>query len=143
LDTHVADIASLLTYEDLSDVVLVGHSYAGMVITGVAAAVPDRISRVVYLDAIVPRSGKSLLDLLLPERAAFYTEAAAERGEGWRIPPPPVAALGVVEPEDVAWLGSKLTDQPLLTFTQPLPGASGEPSAIPRPKWIVIGSWRV
>jgi pimeloyl-ACP methyl ester carboxylesterase len=132
LDTHIADIVSLLDYEDLTDVVLVGHSYAGMVITGVTAAVPERIGRLVYLDAFVPEAGKSLLDLLPPERAAFYTEAAEQNGDGWRVPPPPVAALGVDEPADVTRLGSKLTDQPLLSFTQPLPHASGEHPAILR-----------
>jgi pimeloyl-ACP methyl ester carboxylesterase len=120
LDTHIADVASLLTYEDLTDVILVGHSYAGMVITGVAAAVPERIRRLVYLDAFVPQSGDALLDLLSPERAAFYTQTATEHGDGWRVPPPPVAALGVHDAEDAAWLAVLLTDQPLRTFTQPL-----------------------
>lgn len=132
LDTHIADIASLLTYGDLSDVVLVGHSYAGMVITGVAAAIPARIRHVVYLDAFVPQPGNALLDLLPPERAAFYTQAAQEHGDGWRVPPPPVSALGVSDGEDAAWLTALLTDQPLRSFTQPLPEQVESAISLPR-----------
>lgn len=87
LDTHIAVITNLLEYDDLTDVILVGHSYAGMVITGVAAAVPERIRRLVYLDAFVPQTGDALLNLLLPERAAFYMQAAKDHGDGWRVPP--------------------------------------------------------
>ena len=74
LDTHIADIVSLLEMEDLSDVVLVGHSYGGMVITGVADRAPERIGRLVYLDAFVPEDGKCTLDYVVPERAARMRE---------------------------------------------------------------------
>lgn len=133
LDTHVQDIVGLLEYEDLRDVVLVGHSYAGMVITAVAAGVPQRVAHLVYLDAFVPEAGQTLLDLLPPDRVAFYREQAAGRGEGWRVPPPPVAALGVTDPADIAWLEAKLTDQPLRSFEQPL---AGEPPAALRRTFI-------
>ena len=63
LTTHITDVASLLFYEDLLDVILVGHSYAGMVITGVAATVPERLRLLVYLDAYLPDEGQSELDL--------------------------------------------------------------------------------
>jgi pimeloyl-ACP methyl ester carboxylesterase len=63
LTTHIRDVASLLYYEDLSNVVLVGHSYAGMVITGVAAKVPERLKLWVYLEAYVPSSGQTESDL--------------------------------------------------------------------------------
>src|SRR5687768_18527221 len=66
LDTHVADIAAVLHYEDLHDVVLVGHSYGGMVITGVADRAIDRVGKLVYLDAANPRNGQSLLDVAGP-----------------------------------------------------------------------------
>jgi pimeloyl-ACP methyl ester carboxylesterase len=88
LCTHVADVAAVLHYEDLHDVVLVGHSYGGMVITGVADRAADRIARLVYLDADVPRKGESMLDLVPPDERARYEEAAHTRGEGWRVPPP-------------------------------------------------------
>src|SRR5215207_4383806 len=67
LDTHVADVAAVLYYEDLSDVVLVGHSYGGMVITGVADGAPGRIGQLVYLDADVPLDGESELDFVSAE----------------------------------------------------------------------------
>ena len=61
LDTHIDDVVNVLIYEDLRDVVLVGHSYGGMVITGVADRAPDRIRRLIYLDAFVPNDGESLM----------------------------------------------------------------------------------
>ena len=66
LDTHITDIVNVIKYEELSDVVLVGHSYGGMVITGVADALPDRITSLVYLDAFVPENGQSLVSLVPP-----------------------------------------------------------------------------
>jgi len=121
LETHIDDVVALIDAEHLERVVLVGHSYAGMVIAGVAAARPEQIASLVYLDAFVPTVGDSLLSLLSPERAAFYREQATSRGEGWRVPPPPIAALGITAQEDVAWLEAMLTDQPLRSFEEPLP----------------------
>jgi pimeloyl-ACP methyl ester carboxylesterase len=66
LETHVADVVNMIRYEDLHDIILVGHSYGGMVVTGVADRVPDRIKRLVYLDAFVPRDGESMRSLLGP-----------------------------------------------------------------------------
>ncbi len=88
LHVHIRDVLGVLEYEDLRDVVLVGHSYGGMVITGVADRVSDRLAQLVYLDADVPRHGESEFDLLTPEERAEYEEAASARGEGWRVPPP-------------------------------------------------------
>ena len=64
LGTHIKDVLGLIDYEDLSDIVLVGHSYGGMVVSGVADAVPDKIASLVYLDAFVPENGRALFDLL-------------------------------------------------------------------------------
>src|SRR6202167_6610182 len=64
LDTHVADVVNLIEWEELSDIVLVGHSYGGMVVTGVADALPDRVRSLVYLDAFVPKNGEALLNFL-------------------------------------------------------------------------------
>ena len=76
------------TTRDLSDVVLVGHSYGGMVIAGVAEHVPERIVELVYLDADVPLEGESLMDHVPADERAGYEEAARVRGDGWRVPPP-------------------------------------------------------
>jgi len=118
LDTHIADVTRLIEFEDLRNVFLVGHSYAGMVISGVASQIPRRIGKLVYLDAFVPKAGESLLDILPPERAGFYLESAATAGDGWRVPPPPLAALGVTEPTLAAQVAPRLTDHPLRSFEQ-------------------------
>src|SRR6266498_5853186 len=60
LETHIQDILGVLTYEDLHDVILVGHSYSGMVSTAVAERVPERLAHLVYVDAFVPQDGQSL-----------------------------------------------------------------------------------
>lgn len=130
LETHIRDIVGLLEFEDLREVILVGHSYAGMVITGAAAKASQRIGRLVYLDAFVPRAGDSLMNLLSPEREYFYRTSAVERDGGWYVPPPPIAALGVSDPDDVAWLEARLTYQPLRSFEQPL--AEEAPPELPR-----------
>ena len=88
LDTHVLDVVGVLEYEDLLQVVLVGHSYGGVVITGVADRVPERLAQLVYLDAEVPMDGQSEFDLLPPEERAVYQESARSKGQGWRILPP-------------------------------------------------------
>jgi pimeloyl-ACP methyl ester carboxylesterase len=89
LSTHIDDVVNVILFEDLHDVVLVGHSYAGMVITGVAERVPERLSQIVYLDAYVPRDGQALVDLL-PAALVEALEAQADAvGDGWRLPHDP------------------------------------------------------
>lgn len=120
LETHVRDVVGVLEYEDLSEVVLVGHSYGGMVITGVADRVPERLAQLVYLDAEVPLDGQSELDLLPPEERVGYEEAARSRGQGWRIPPPlPEPLPDDLDPR-VRWAMVRMVPQPLATFAQPL-----------------------
>lgn len=130
LDTHVQDIVALLEAYDLSDVVLVGHSYAGQVISGVADRVPDRIAVRVYLDAFLARDGEAAIDLLPPEVAGHYRDSVAERGFGWLIPPRPLAGLGVTEAADIAWLTPRLTPHPWRTFAEPI-ALSGAGEAVP------------
>jgi pimeloyl-ACP methyl ester carboxylesterase len=118
LETHIADILGVIECEDLRDIVLVGHSYGGMVATGVADRVPDRIARLVYLDAFVPEHGQCLHDLL-PERArAEQLETAATHGDGWLVPPIPVPTD--VSPEDRAWIAPRRHAMPIGALTQPL-----------------------
>jgi pimeloyl-ACP methyl ester carboxylesterase len=117
LSTHVQDVVNVLEYEDLRDVILVGHSYGGMVITGVAGRAGDRIRHLVYLDAFVPESGQSLCDLIGPEGAA-RVRAQAEAGDGWRIPPGPLAPD--TPPELLAWIMPRRGLQPLRTFEEPV-----------------------
>jgi pimeloyl-ACP methyl ester carboxylesterase len=88
LDTHVLDVVNLLVAEDLHEVVLIGHSYGGMVITGVAEWVPERIARLIYLDAFVPSDGESLLDLLEPEARWRIEDQRWSGDDAWRVSGP-------------------------------------------------------
>jgi pimeloyl-ACP methyl ester carboxylesterase len=116
LTTHISDIANVIRYEDLSNIVLVGHSYGGIIISGVAERLADKISSIVFLDAFLPEDGETLLQKSSP---AFVTaiNAAIEKGENG-IKPPPAAAFGVAE-KDRAWVDGKTTAQPVGTYTEP------------------------
>jgi pimeloyl-ACP methyl ester carboxylesterase len=85
LQTHIEDVVRLLTHEDLQDVTLVGHSYAGMIITGVAENALHRLNRLVYVDAFVPCDGQSALDLLPETIVHSFRQQAENAGEGWRL----------------------------------------------------------
>jgi pimeloyl-ACP methyl ester carboxylesterase len=125
LDTHIRDVTAVLEYEDLRDVVLVGHSYGGMVITGVAAAdAARRLAHLVYLDAFLPEPGRALTD---------YAPVPPTKPDGWRVPPPATARqFGVSDERDAAWTTARLGDQPLRAFTQPLPAATAVTSSVRR-----------
>ena len=116
LDTHVTDVVSTIRFEDLRDVVLVGHSYAGQVISGVASAVSDRVRQLIFHDAFVPEDGQSALDLLPPPVAAHFVESARTDGDGWLMPRRPLAALGVTDERARAWLEPRLVPHPLRTY---------------------------
>ena len=86
LNTHILDVVNLLAFEDLRDVMLVGYSYSGMVVTGVAERVPERIRRLIYLDAFVPRDGQSLANILGAQVMTGFEQRATMLGDGWRVP---------------------------------------------------------
>ena len=111
LETHVEDILALYRYEDLSDTLLVGHSYGGLVVGMVADRMPERINTLIYLDALVPEDGVSLVDLQAPERVEGWRQAAKASG-GWLIPPPSSAFYGVTDPALQAWADARCTPQP-------------------------------
>src|SRR6516164_2710248 len=90
LETHIQDVLSVIKFEDLSDIVLLGHSYGGMVATGVADRARDRVAQLIYLDALVPRDGQSLFDLNEAGRRPMREAAAS--GDGWRVAPNPTPA---------------------------------------------------
>jgi len=118
LDTHIADVAGVLEMEDLREVVLIGHSYGGMVATGVADRARERIAQVIYLDAFVPRDGQSLFDLQPAETRERMRELARAAGEGWRLPPNPMPPD--TPAADVAWAAPRRLPQPLKTFETPV-----------------------
>ena len=125
LDTHIQDVVNLIETKDLQQVILVGHSYSGMVITGVADRVPDRIAHLVYLDAVVPRDGQSLADTV-PFVGTMLRRDANDNGDGWRVNPPRERPHGrgglfdVTEEPDLSLVRSKITPQSLKTFIQPV-----------------------
>jgi pimeloyl-ACP methyl ester carboxylesterase len=123
LGTHIDDIVALV--EDERDVVLVGHSYAGMVISGVADRIPERIARLVFLDAMVPEDGETAADVI-PITKQLVDSAV----DGWRVPP--MGLFGVTDPDDVAWLRSMLSDQPVRCLTEPVRLGNPAAAAIPR-----------
>jgi pimeloyl-ACP methyl ester carboxylesterase len=115
LQTHVTDIVKLLEFEDLHEVVLVGHSYGGMVVTGVASAVPERVRHLVYLDAFVPpAAGISTFDMLGDAGARMASVAGALVP----VPEPPLGDFGVTDAEDLAWLRSRMRPHPKACFAQ-------------------------
>jgi pimeloyl-ACP methyl ester carboxylesterase len=131
LDTHIQDVANVLEYEDLREVVLVGHSYAGMVITGVADRAAERIRHLVYLDAFVPAEKQSLFDISRPESREIFREQA--RQHGGLIPSPPPQLFGVTDLPAVDWVAARLGPQPVRTFEQPLTLRS-DPAAAALPR---------
>ncbi|MDB5608828.1 MAG: esterase [Bradyrhizobium sp.] len=112
LETHIQDILNVVRYDDLRDIVLIGHSYGGMVATGVADRARDRITQLIYLDAFVPRDGQSLLDLNEPARQRMLE--LAKSGDGWRIPPNPTPPD--TSPADLEWLTERRVDMPIKCF---------------------------
>ena len=136
LDLHVQDVVSLLEMEDLQRVVLLGHSYGGMVITGAADRVPERIARLIYFDAFVPENGKSCVDYVaaaVPERAATFRKLAAESGF---VPPPPASLWGHTDPALIAWLKPREVPHSLASQAQPIRLAN-EPALAKIPKTFV------
>jgi pimeloyl-ACP methyl ester carboxylesterase len=122
LNLHVQDIAAVLHYEDLRDVILVGHSYGGMVITGVAGAAPDRIGKLVYLDAANPENGQSLVDVAGPMMEMARAASQTVDGVELVLFPSPEAGrfYGVTDAADLAWMADRLTPHPWRCFEQKL-----------------------
>ena len=118
--TFVQDVAGVIEAEELNDVILVGHSFGGVVISGVAERMPGRIRHLVYLDSIVPGDGQSPMDVLPPEVAAARVRAAHETSGGLSIPVPSPQVFGVEPGPLCDWVGRRLTPQPLASYTEPV-----------------------
>jgi pimeloyl-ACP methyl ester carboxylesterase len=132
LETHVSDIVGLFDCRDLHEVVLVGHSYGGAVITAAAERVPDRIRRLVYLDASVPRDGESNDDVIGPTMAAQLRASAQSDGDGWRVPPAPYVIERLSDHPLRPWVETRLKPHPLRPFGEPVQLGSREAAALPR-----------
>lgn len=131
LTCHIQDVINLILYEDLDDVILVGHSYAGMVISGVADQCAARIARLVYLDAFVPENGETALDQWL-DRSWLKIPNMPSSPEGWYIPTPLPEAMGVTDAEDAAWLAARMVPHPVKTQTEKLLLVNQAAEGIPR-----------
>jgi pimeloyl-ACP methyl ester carboxylesterase len=126
LDTHIQDIVAVLETEDLSDVILIGHSYGGMVATGVADRAHARIAKLVYLDAFVPTDGQAVFDLVPPDIALKMEAGAKASPSGFGIPSNPMPSD--TAPTDQTWATPRRRPQPLQAFATKLT-LSAEPSA--------------
>ena len=126
LETHITDVVNLIEFEDLQDVVLLGHSYGGLVVTGAADRMPERISQLVYLDTAPLPDGAILLEKFPLEARERTEDQVQELGEGWKFPMPPpaelanMASLEGVDEDHLRLLYSRATPQPFGTYTQPL-----------------------
>ena len=126
LDTHITDVVNTILANDLEDVILAGHSYAGTVVTGVADRVPDRVSLVVFVDSAPLANGMAMTDLFPPEALAGMQETVERYGDGWKLPFPgweqvgAGASLAGISDEDLLWIEGRAEPQPWGTYTQPL-----------------------
>ncbi len=119
LDTFIDDLINVIEAEELGDIILVGHSFGGLVITGAADRRPERIRHLVYLDSMIVRDGQCALDGLPPEIAASRRLAITQQVAGG-IPPPDPSMFGVAEDADRDWLQRRLTPQPAHSQDSPL-----------------------
>ncbi len=117
LETHIQDVVGVIKYEDLRNVVLIGHSYGGMVATGVADRARERVARLIYLDAFVPEDGQALIDFL-PQQARQRQLDSVKTGDGWRVTPNPIPPD--TSEEDSAWIAKFRMPQSVRCFQQPL-----------------------
>jgi pimeloyl-ACP methyl ester carboxylesterase len=120
LGTFVTDLVHVLEWEDLTDVVLVGHSFGGVAITGAADQVPRRIRHLVYLDSLILRDGESAFSVFPPEVVASRRRLAQESSGGLSIPVPDASAFGITDPADAAWVKGRCTPHPISTYEDPM-----------------------
>jgi pimeloyl-ACP methyl ester carboxylesterase len=120
LETFAQDLLHVLIFEDLHDVVLVGHSFAGNAITAAADRMPERIAYLVYLDALIPTSGQSVFSLLPPEFVENRRALAQKTSQGLSIPVPSADKFGVFDEDDAAWLMQYCTPHPIATYEDAL-----------------------
>ena len=138
LDVHVQDVVQLIQYEGLRDVVLVGHAYAGMVITGVAEMCPEYISNLVYVNGVVPVDGESMADQLIAVRGqefADWVRDQIENGNGFLPAPSSEEEVGrrwgISDPDDLAWVCANVTPQPAAAMASPIRMENSAAAKIP------------
>jgi pimeloyl-ACP methyl ester carboxylesterase len=118
MSTHVEDVVGVLEAEELAEVVLVGHSYAGMVITGVAARARARLRQLVYLDSAVIEDGEAWSSAHTPQLQAERRRLAQDSSDGLSLPVPKAEVFGLLQPEHVAWVQRRLTPHPFAPYDE-------------------------
>jgi pimeloyl-ACP methyl ester carboxylesterase len=132
LDTHILDIIQVLEYENLSEVTLVGHSYGGLVIGGVAEKVSERVKRLVYLDAYIPQDNKSAFDIIPGLETIYKERALKEQGMEWLVASYEPEEFGVTNPDDTNWMRTRLSPMPWHTHDQPIRITNPEAKKLPK-----------
>jgi pimeloyl-ACP methyl ester carboxylesterase len=141
LSTHIQDVVAVLEYEDLRDVILVGHSYGGMVITGTADQVPERLAHLVYLDAYVPSDGQAMVDLSsVPNARERWASRVHAEGAGWGLPSLRAGTwddfvrdvYGVTDEDERRWMVERLGPHPFKAMTQPVQLSNPVAADLPR-----------
>ena len=115
--TFVEDVVNTLAWRELRDVILVGHSFGGISVTGAADRVPDRIAKLIYLDGAVMEDGETWFGLLPYDIVSARIKEAQGETVGLSIPPAPVETFGITDPKDKAFLEARMTPHPFNTFT--------------------------
>ena len=142
LTTHIDEIVELFEREDLREAVLCGHSYGGMVVGGVADQIPDRISNLVFLDAVVPEDGKCMNDYVFPGwRLAPVLIAVWLFGRGYKLTPPPPAGFFKVNKADRAMVSRRLTGHPFKTLSEKI-RIGNNADRITNHTYIYAANWR-
>ncbi|MGD1837651.1 MAG: alpha/beta fold hydrolase [Nitrososphaeraceae archaeon] len=131
LDTHIQDVSQLIFYHDLKNVILVGHSYGGAVIRGVAEIIPKRIKRLVFLDACIPENNKTIFDIIPGLEKIFRKRLLKAQGRKWLVAPYEPETWGVKN-SDVEWVKERLTSMPWHTHDQPIKIKNSDARIIPK-----------
>ncbi len=131
VDTHIGDVANVIETDELRDVILVGHSYGGMAVTGVADRMTDRIRHIVYLDALLPEDGDTAFKILPPGTEEARRKASREQGGGVALPVPGPEAFPIPDGPAKEWFMRRLRPHPIGTYESPVrlskPAGAGLP----------------
>ncbi|WP_088344154.1 MULTISPECIES: alpha/beta hydrolase [Rhodomicrobium] len=138
LETHIDDIINLMIWEEVEDAILVGHSYAGVVVRHVADRMPERIRSLIYVDAFVPDDGRSI-NSYLPDSGQRHREIALAHGDGWKVPTIPALFFGD-NAADAEWIDLQCTMHPLSTFETPA-ALTGACDSVADIGYILANGW--
>jgi pimeloyl-ACP methyl ester carboxylesterase len=132
LHTHILDIIQVFEFEDLAEVILVGHSYGGLVIGGVAEKIPQKIKRLVYLDGYIPQDNKSAFDLDSGLETLYKERALHEKGKEWLVASYKPEEFGVTNRNDINWMSTRLSPMPWHTHDQSIRIANPQAKTLPK-----------